>query len=211
MKLLKKLNLTVREALILVSPVLFNFTIYYLGRLISRNSYHYDLTTSIDLAIPFIPWTVLIYWGCYAYWAVNYYIAVKTGKKNGYRLISSHFVGEIICFLFFIFLPTTMIRATVTGNSLFEQLVKFTYFVDSNDNLFPSIHCFASWICWIGVRNEPTVPKWYRYTSLIIALSICISTLTVKQHVIVDAFAGVLLAELSYLFVGFCQRIKNHE
>ena len=48
--------------------------------------------------------------------------------------------------------------------------------------------------------------------SLLIAVSICISTLTTKQHVLIDVFAGVALAELSYLFVeksGFSRQYKN--
>ena len=38
------------------------------------------------------------------------------------------------------------------------------------------------------------------------AILVCISTLTVKQHVIADVPAGILLAELSYCLSGILDR-----
>jgi len=81
-------------------------------------------------------------------------------------------------------------------------LMNFLYTVDSADNLFPSIHCLASWLCWIGVRKNKSVSKVYSYISLFIAITICISTLTTRQHVIIDVIGGVLLAELCYFIAG---------
>ena len=80
------------------------------------------------------------------------------------------------------------------------------YSIDSPENLLPSLHCYISWLCWIGTRKNSHIPKWYQYTSLAIAVAICISTLTVKQHVFADLVTGVLLAELSYLAAGCCGR-----
>ena len=76
--------------------------------------------------------------------------------------------------------------------------MRLLYEVDAADNLFPSIHCLTSWLCVIAVRGNEKIPKWYRAASVLIALSICVSTLTTKQHVIADGIAGVLLAEGSY-------------
>ncbi len=75
------------------------------------------------------------------------------------------------------------------------------YSMDPANNLFPSIHCLTSWFCVIAIRKQKRIPTWYQVLSVIIALAICISTLTTKQHVVVDVFAGVFLAEFSYWFV----------
>jgi len=64
--------------------------------------------------------------------------------------------------------------------------------------LLPSIHCFVSWMCFIGVRNSPKVPSWWKEASFVIAIAICVSTLTTKQHILIDVFSGVMLAEICY-------------
>lgn len=198
MKSLKK-----TDGLLLIGAALFNVGVYYGAKLIARDLPHHDLTLPWDEAIPVVPWMILIYFGAYLFWAVNYYLSAKYERNGSRRFLVSHFIGETVCFLVFVLYPTTMQRPDVTGASFFDDLLRLTYQVDSPNNLIPSIHCFASWLCWIGVRRNPHIPRWYRHVSLLIAAAICISTLTVKQHVIVDAAAGILLAELSYLTAGW--------
>ena len=76
--------------------------------------------------------------------------------------------------------------------------MNWLYGTDAADNLLPSIHCFVSWMCFIGVRNSPKVPSWWKEASFAIAIAICVSTLTTKQHILIDVFSGVLLAEICY-------------
>lgn len=160
---------------------------------------HHTLSTIFDYQIPFISWSVLIYWGCYLFWIINYYMGTRYDKGDGYGFIGAHYIGETICFVSFVLFPTMMVRPEITGNSISDWIIKLTYQYDEANNLFPSIHCFASWLCWIGVRRNRFIPKWYQMVSLMIAVSVCVSTLTVKQHVIADVPAGILLAEASYL------------
>lgn len=83
---------------------------------------------------------------------------------------------------------------------------------DQANNLFPSIHCLTSWFCVIAIRKQKHIPSWYQILSVLIAISICLSTLTTKQHVVVDTFAGVFLAEFAYWFVqksGFINFYKK--
>lgn len=167
--------------------------------MLASNFKHYTLSVEFDNQIPFIPRSVLIYWGCYLFWMINYYQGTRYDKGNGCSLIGAHYIGEIVCFTFFVFFPTIMVRPEIIGNSLSDWLIKLTYQYDEANNLFPSIHCFVSWLCWIGVRRNRFIPKWYQMVSLIFAVSVCVSTLTVKQHVLADVLAGILLAEASYI------------
>ena len=111
-------------------------------------------------------------------------------------------LAKAVCFLLFLLIPTTNVRPEITGKSVWDALMKLLYSIDAADNLFPSIHCLNSWLCWIGVRKNREIPAAYRYFSLVVAVAVCISTLTTKQHVIADVIGGVLLAELSYLIAG---------
>lgn len=182
----------------LLLAAFYNFLIYSGSRMIAVNHSHYSMQTMLDAKIPLIPEMILVYWGCYLFWIMNYYLSAKYDKGNGYKFIRAHFIGETACFFFFIFFPTMMIRPEITGFDFCSRALKMTYLIDRADNLFPSIHCFVSWLCWIGVRNNTKIPVWYQKLSLLMAIAVCISTVTVKQHVIVDVIAGILLAEISY-------------
>ena len=199
-----KLNAkTVKDLLLLAGAAAFNFSIYFLGRIIARDSVHFDFTTELEKSIPFLPWTIVIYWGAYALWIANYCLGVRFDRSGFRRALIAHYLGEVVCFLCFVFLPTTMVRAEITGTGFFDDVMRTTYTVDSADNLLPSIHCFVSWISWIAVRGNKSIPKPYRIFSLFFAAAICISTVTVKQHVVLDIVTGVALAELSYLAAGW--------
>ena len=56
----------------LVLSVMFNAVVYYGARFLMDNKYHYNLSNRLDEQIPFIPWMVVVYLGCYVFWILNY-------------------------------------------------------------------------------------------------------------------------------------------
>lgn len=190
--------LTKENLLLLLFSAPFNFAIYYLARYLTKARYHYCLLTPIDEMIPLIPWTIIFYWGCYVVWVINYCLCVICDENQSGKFIKTHYIGETICFIIMIIFPTIMPRPEILGTDFFSRMVNAQYTIDAADNLFPSIHCFVSYLCWIGVRNNPNIPKWYQNTSLVLAILVFISTLTVKQHVILDVFASVIVAQIAY-------------
>ncbi|MDP4087874.1 MAG: phosphatase PAP2 family protein [Bacillota bacterium] len=148
--------------------------------------------------IPLVPVFVLIYFGSYLFWIVNYVLISRIHKDHCYRLVMADLLGKLVCGIIYITFPTTNIRPDITTSGIFVDMLKFLYSIDAANNLFPSIHVLVSWYCFAGVRGCKTVPAWYRYFSLFMAIMISISTLTTKQHVIIDVFGGVILAELTW-------------
>lgn len=188
--------------LALLLTVICNFTVYCGSRLLMQNRRHFDLTLAMDEQIPFVPWTLSIYFGCYLFWIANYLIAARQERGKAVRFLSADIMAKLICLVCFVVLPTTNTRPEVIGDSVWHMGMRFLYEIDAADNLFPSIHCLTSWFGWIAVRNNEKIPKGYRLGSLVFALMVCISTLTTKQHVLVDVFAGVGLAEFCYWFTA---------
>lgn len=182
----------------LILCVIFNFSIYSGSRLFYKNRVFHDLTIFCDGKIPVIPAFALVYLGSYIFWIANYILICKVDEYQCYRLIMADLLGKLICGILYVTFPTTNIRPDITSSGIFVDILKFIYSVDPANNLFPSIHCLVSWYCFAGVRNCKAIPKWYRYFSLFVAIMICISTVTTKQHVIVDVLGGVLLAELTW-------------
>ncbi len=201
MKIIKALSKKELCLLLLVLPI--NYLAYYGARFLVRDNYHYSLPVLFEDKIPFIPWTVIFYWGCAITWIINYYLGVRDGKENNYRFIKAHYIGEIIAFIIFIAFPTTMVRPEITQNDLFSNIVKIQYFLDEPNNLLPSIHCYASWLSFIVVAKNKQIPTWYKWISFISAILVFISVLTIKQHLFVDIIAGILLAEISYLIAKY--------
>lgn len=196
--------------------VTFNFSVYWGVRLFYDDRIFHDLTTYLDEQIPLLPIFVVIYLGSYAFWITNYILISRINKEQCYRLITADLLGKLICGLIYILYPTTNIRPDMTSTGIFVDMLKFLYSIDAANNLFPSIHCLVSWYCYAGIRNCKAIPKWYRCVSLIVALMICISTVTTKQHVIVDVFGGVMLAEITwqlslYLQVHRAKKLINQE
>lgn len=171
---------------------------YYGSRLLMSGAPHYDLTAAWDRAIPFVPWTSVIYLGCYLFWIVNYVIGASRRDEEAWAFLAGEVLAKLICLLIFLLLPTTNVRPAVEGTSLFDALMRFIYAKDAPDNLFPSIHCLVSWYCVIAVRRNKAVPLWYRGLSVLLCLAVCLSTLTTKQHILIDVIGGVALAELSF-------------
>jgi len=182
--------------------LVWNCLAYYGGRLIAGNLYHFSFVSVWDQAIPQLPWTISIYFISYFFWAVNYILAARRDEADAYRFFCADFLTKLVCFLCFIFLPATMERPAVSGNDLWSGLLRFLYRVDAADNLFPSIHCAASVLSALGIMGDKRIPAWYRGTSWLFAAAVCVSTLTTKQHVLVDAIDGVVLALAAYRIAG---------
>lgn len=204
MKMILKNKIDFKEAaLILGIAFLWNEAVYLGARQIAQSWHHYDMTTSIDRLVPFLPWTVSIYFGCYLFWCINYYLCAVQERTERDRFFCADALAKGICFVLFLLIPATNIRPEIIGETVWDTLMKMLYSVDAADNLFPSIHCLVSWLCWIGVRRQKDIPVFYRYFSLAMAMAVCISTLTTRQHVIADVVGGVVLAEVSYILAGY--------
>ena len=176
--------------------------VYFGTKLINSSMRHRDLTTDFDRATPFITWFGIIYVGCYIFWAINYMLTGKVNKKYFYTFITNIFTGYLICATIFIILPTTIQRPSLdTIHGFGKIFVTYVYATDTPVNLFPSMHCLISWYCYLGVKGQPTIPKWYQIFSLILAVLVCISTLVIKQHYVADVISGILIAEFTYRLV----------
>lgn len=180
---------------------IFNSLIYTGLQILMKDVKRFDLTTSYDEAIPFQPEWVFIYLVCFLFWGVNYILMTRQGKEGWYQFAAGDYLSRILCGMFFILIPTTNIRPEVVGDGLAQVLMRFVYQVDAASNLFPSIHCLVSWLCFAGIRGKSYVPKWYQAFSCVFALAVFASTLFTKQHFIIDAIAGMVFAELCY-YIG---------
>lgn len=193
----------------LLASLLWNLTVYYGSKLLTRQWPHHQMGGALDAKIPFLPWTACIYLGCYLFWAVNYVLTARQSRQRMERLLSADFLAKAGCFLCFLVYPTTISRPQVSAPGFWNSVIRFIYRQDTPVNLFPSIHCLISWFSWLGVRKQKGIPRWYRGFSLGAALAVFVSTLTTRQHVLADVLGGAALAGLSWWITvpsGFAAR-----
>ena len=67
-------------------PLLFEFglnnLVYAGSKVIAASWHHYNIESPLDTAIPFLPWTISVYFGCYVFWIVNYIVCVVLGGRR---------------------------------------------------------------------------------------------------------------------------------
>lgn len=175
-----------------------NSIIYFGAQVLMADARHYDLSIPIDSMIPFQSGWIYIYFLCYIEWTIGYIVITRQGREHWFRFALADMMSRIVCGIFFVFLPTTIARPDIIGNSLSDNAVRMLYNIDASSNLFPSIHCLVSWFCFIGVRNRKNVSIWYKSVMFVYAVLVFVSVVTLKQHVFVDIIAGVVLAEVCY-------------
>ncbi len=185
----------------LIFCFVFNSCIYTGTQILMNDARHYDLTTAFDNSVPFVPEWVLIYVICFAFWALNYILITREGYYEWFKFATGDYLSRTICLIFFVLLPTTNVRPEVSESGIVYSIMRFIYTVDPATNLFPSIHCLVSWLCYIGIRGKKAIPCWYRGFSCIFAIMVFASTQFTKQHYIVDVIASVIIAEFS-LYIG---------
>lgn len=178
-----------------------NCFVYWITQFLMQDSYHYDFTTAFDDALPLRAEWVSIYVLSYFFWIVSYIIIAKDSKDSCGRLVTTDLMAKIFCGVIFIVIPTTNVRPEL-GTGFWDTALGLIYSADQPFNLFPSIHCLVSWICFAAMRDSKSISKGLKIFTLVFAILICISTQLTKQHYIVDLIAGIGIAELSLWLAG---------
>lgn len=177
---------------------------------------HYNIMHSeLDDMIPFNEYFIIPYllWFIYVAAAVLYFFFAN--KEEFYRLCTFLFTGMTLFLLICTIYPNgTDLRAAVNPQkNLCSWLVAWIRQTDTCTNVFPSIHVYNSICAHTAIRKNETLRKnpWIRYGSLLLAVSICLSTVFLKQHSVIDVAGAALMAIAIYplAYAGSTQRERR--
>ena len=75
-------------------------------------------------------------------------------------------------------------------------MISVLHKADTNTNIFPSIHVFNSLVVHITICKSDELGKLrlVKIASLVLCVSICLSTMVLKQHSVVDVMGAALMA-----------------
>jgi membrane-associated phospholipid phosphatase len=192
-----------KHAWILLYAFLYIPWFSYLERTVTRD--YYVIHTRLDDFIPFHEFFIIPYlaWFFYVSGVILYFFFKN--KQDYYRLCIYLFTGMtlslIVCTVFH---NGTDLRPVVDPEkNICSKLVACLHAADTSTNIFPSIHAYNSIVVHLSIIKSEAFKnrRFFRLLSLIMAVSICVSTVCLKQHSIVDVMGAMLMAYAFYPMV----------
>jgi hypothetical protein len=185
------------KKLILVQGILLALqTLLYFGCEFFQSKIH-DVKRPVDDKIPFLPWTVLPY--CFWFPMIVFYplIVFRTDPHSycGYlTTMVMEIVLSIVCYLIY---PTSFQRP-VPPDGFWGKFMKFVYHSSYRGlNCAPSLHCSSCFLVICVSFTCAGMSLWVRGFTVSIASMIVLSTLTTKQHTLIDVLTAVPLFLIS--------------
>lgn len=163
---------------------------------------HYVIHTALDDKIPFVKAFVIPYllWFPYMIYGVIY-VGLHS-KKDFYKVIIFLGGGMSFAYLAYMLFPNAQnLRPVITSNDPYSLLVQFLYVTDTPTNVCPSIHVINSIAINASLHHSEAF-KTKRYgtlTSSVLTILICLSTLFIKQHSVIDMICGILVSVIFYI------------
>lgn len=168
------------------------------------------LNSSIDDKIQFLSIFILIYCLWYVLIFITPYYYYKRDKRVFYKYVTSYIISIIISSIVFVIYPTEVIRPTLENNNLFNIMTNIIYWVDNPAiNCLPSMHCAISMLFILSAFDSKKTTVSYRLFISLSSIGIMLSTLFVKQHVMIDLITGNIMMTIIYLIVSYNPKLLN--
>lgn len=159
--------------------------------------------TAIDRAVPFVDWTIWLYCSYYIFLFLPF--VVCRDPVRAARVLYGLMANSILGGLIFLLWPTAgeVQQPLLEGISglLWSALLN----ADRPTNYFPSLHVANACICAVALSREKNA---WRYVAPVWTLLIVVSTVTTKQHFVIDLPAGMVLAAFNFWLVRKGIRIQ---
>lgn len=168
----------------------------------------------LDDRIPFLPGFVYAYGAWYLFLLIPGLYMLFRDTVAFQRYLWFFIIGFTICLLVCTVFPNgqNLRPQNLTGDSLSLRLILELYRTDTNTNVFPSMHIVGTVAVFYGVYHSKTLrhPRWM-IPIAVLALLICASTVLIKQHSILDLFAGVALCVPLWLILDRIGRKRDRQ
>ncbi|MDE7325471.1 MAG: phosphatase PAP2 family protein [Lachnospiraceae bacterium] len=160
----------------------------------------------LDDKIPFCEWFIIPYyiWFPYILLVIAYFFFFAS-RREYYQLAGFLFIGMTVALITYTIWPNGItFRTELSELSRNNILIRLTAFIYANDraiNCCPSIHCFNSIAVCIAINRCASLKhkKAVRIGSIVLSALICLSTVFVKQHSVLDVIWAFVLGAVMYL------------
>lgn len=175
---------------------------FIIEHLITDN--YWATQTAIDDYIPFCEWFIFPYdaWA-FLLVAIGLYLIVKDGegfRRYMWTIMITFTTATVFCAL----VPNgqDLRPAVMEHHNIAAWLLQNTYALDTNTNVFPSVHVLGVIAAVSSVWETPGLRKTgWCWAATVYGLVIIASTLLVKQHALLDVLAAIPWGLASYWIV----------
>lgn len=173
----------------------------------NRTNINYSVVhCSLDNVIPFCEYFIIPYilWFLYIV-ATCVYMFFKAERGEFYRFALSLITGMTLFLIISHIYPTSVnIRPQgMVVDNIFTWLISGLHGIDTSTNVFPSIHVFNSIVACVALEKNHFFKKFkkLRIANIVLCISICLSTVFLKQHSIIDVIGGIALYLILYIII----------
>lgn len=158
-----------------------------------------EIHCALDDKIPFLEIFIIPYllWFLYVIVILVYLFFQTDHLEDYYKCVITLIVGMSTClFIYYIFPNMQQMRPEqFPRDNIFTHMIQFIYSSDTNTNVFPSIHVFNAVAVHVGfvTSHKFQDKKGWQWASRVLCLLICLSTMCLKQHSILDVLGGLCL------------------
>ena len=202
-----------RHVLLLLYWVGYLLSFIFIERL-TPAAYHHPVWCRLDDYIPFCEWFIFPYmsWHVSLVWMSLYTLAydIPAFKRFMWNLI----ITTVIAVATYIIWPNEQqLRpdlSTLGRSNILTWATGIIYSVDTNTNVCPSLHCIGGFAVLFAALDMPQFRKkaWPVFFT-VFALLICVSTVFMKQHSIVDFFAAIPVIIIGWVCVYLPAMMKR--
>ena len=192
---------------------------FYLEKTVTKR--YQVIHMAVDDYIPFCEFFIIPYYLWFAYVIFAVVCLLLLDKSEYYRSCAYLFTGMTIFLIISTLWPNGQhLRPYVMPReNLFTQMVEALYRSDTPTNIWPSIHVFNSIGAHIAICRCRRLKehKVIRISSLILAVSIILSTVFLKQHSVFDVLTAFVMALVLYplvyrreVLLSWIQNLRSH-
>jgi len=180
---------------------------YYLEK---RTINYIVIDSVIDQFIPFNEFFIVPYLLWFIYIPIVGIYLYRKSYDLFFDYVIILLIGMLISLAICTIIPNgTDFRPELNNENVFQKIVSYLYRTDTNTNVFPSIHVYNSIVAnkFIIKENESKIIKLISFTLCIL---ICLSTVFLKQHSLLDGIASVFLYSIIILKMSFELREEKY-
>lgn len=163
------------------------------------------INVPLDNVIPFCEFFIIPYmlWFFYVMGACIYMFLKGTDSeflKFALSLVIGMSLALTICMIY----PNGLtLRPDYIPDNFCGKIITILYSTDTSTNVFPSIHVYNSLAVNFALLKCKALKGHtvIKTLSTILCIAICLSTVFLKQHSVVDVLGGILLFILLYIFI----------
>lgn len=183
--------------------LIFHSVTYFLIQKYVTN-WHY-ISVSLDYKIPFVSAFIIPYVLWYVYVVVTFAYILFTSISEFKKVTLMFIIGDLISLTTYVAYPTAIDfrPTTFTESGILISLVRLIYANDKPVNVCPSLHCYVSMVMNIAIVNSKSLEgkKLIKVLSSILMISICLSTMFIKQHSVIDFVVSAIMALVLYCLI----------